>query len=34
LCAFLSSGVSGNTTSYTIESKLPVMGARFIQVIN
>lgn len=34
LCAFLKSGVSGKTASYSIESKQPVMGARFIQVIN
>jgi hypothetical protein len=34
LCAFLKSGISGKTASYSIESKQPVMGARFIQVIN
>ena len=34
LCAFLKSGASGKTASHSIESKQPVMGARFIQVIN
>jgi hypothetical protein len=34
MCAFLSSGASRETTSYTIATERPVTSARFFQVVN
>ncbi|MEE9424114.1 MAG: hypothetical protein V3V18_03955 [Methylococcales bacterium] len=34
LCAFLASGASGGTASFTVANELPVTGAQFLQVVN
>ncbi len=34
LCAFLASGASGGTASFTVANELPITGAQFLQVIN
>ncbi len=34
LCAWLVSGASGGTASFTVANELPVTGAQFLQVVN
>ena len=34
LCAFLLSGASGGTASFTVANELPVTAAQFLQVVN
>jgi hypothetical protein len=34
LCAWVVSGASGGTASFTVANELPVTGAQFLQVIN
>ncbi|MEE9398575.1 MAG: hypothetical protein V3V31_16370 [Methylococcales bacterium] len=34
LCAWVVSGASGGTASFTVANELPVTGAQFLQVVN